>query len=348
MRDTHSVMNDFAWGNKDTEFFYALTPERILDAVEASTGLRCTGRTMALNSMENRVYEIEIEMDERPVNPADAFIIAKFYRPGRWSLEQIQAEHTFLANLVEVEIPAVAATPFVDGKTIHKLDDAGIYYTVFPKIRGRSPYELTDQDLQIVGRLLARMHNAGAAGNADCRIKLEPNTYGLGSLTYLLEAKAIPMELESAYKTMVESICQISEPWFAQASYQRIHGDCHLGNLLHGGQGFFWVDFDDMVRGPCVQDLWLLIPGRDEYAKAQWRTLLAAYETMRPFNHAEMKLVEPLRALRFVHFSAWIHKRFKDPAFQRAFSHFGTMQYWQEQLQDLREQLALIQESQMY
>jgi Ser/Thr protein kinase RdoA (MazF antagonist) len=342
-------MSDFAWGKKDTEFFYALTPERILDAVEASTGLRCTGRTMALNSMENRVYEIEIELDEKPKNPADAFVIAKFYRPGRWSLEQIQAEHTFLSDLVEVEIPACAATPFTDGKTIHKLEDAGIYYTVFPKIRGRSPYELTNTDLQIVGRLLGRMHNCGAAGKADSRVKLDPQTYGIQNLKYLIDSKSIPMEIESAYKTMVESIVQITEPWFNQVTYQRIHGDCHLGNLLQGAQNeFFWVDFDDMVRGPCVQDLWLLIPGRDEYSQAQWRVLLEAYETMRPFNHFEKKLVEPLRALRFVHFSAWISKRFKDPAFQRAFSHYGTMQYWQEQLQDLREQLALIQESQMY
>jgi len=341
-------MSKFAWGENKTEFFYALTPDRILDAIEESTGYRCTGRSLALNSMENRVYEIEIVLDQPAATPSDRFIIAKFYRPGRWDREQIQAEHDFLNDLIENEIPAVAPLKFKDGQTIHQLDESNIFYTVFPKIGGRSPYELTDTDLQIVGRLLARMHNVGAAGKAPSRVKLSPETYGLGSLNFLLKNKFIPPEMEPGYKALVESICQISSPWFAQASYQRIHGDCHLGNLLQGSNGFFWVDFDDMVQGPCVQDLWLLIPGRDEYSQAQWRVLLEAYETMRPFNHAELKLVEPLRALRFVHFSAWIAKRYEDPAFQRSFPDFGSQQYWQIQTQDLREQLGIIQESQMY
>ena len=131
-------------------------------------------------------------------------------------------------------------------------------------------------------------------------------------------------------------------PWFAQAESQRIHGDCHLGNLLSGRDGLFFVDFDDMVRGPCVQDVWLLIPGRDDYAKRQLEIMLDAYETMRPFNRTHLRLIEPLRALRFVHFSAWIGRRWQDPAFPRAFPHFGTDRYWQEQLADLRDQLTVI------
>jgi Ser/Thr protein kinase RdoA (MazF antagonist) len=335
-------MSTSVWGDKETQFFYQLTPERILDAVESSTGLRCTGRAMALNSMENRVYEIEIELDEKPGNPSDRFLIAKFYRPGRWSEVQILEEHAYLDDLVENEIPAVAPRRFLDGRTLHKLPDVDIWYAVFPKIGGRSPDELDDEQLARVGRLLARLHNVGASKPSKHRIQLTPTTYGIANLKYLLDSDAVPLEIRGDYKTTVESICELSEPLFTKAECQRIHGDCHLGNLLSGREGLFWVDFDDMVRGPKVQDIWLLLPGRDEYAQRQLRILLAAYEEMGTFNRETLKLIEPLRALRFVHFSAWIARRWQDPAFPRAFPHFGSTRYWQEQLVDLREQKAYI------
>jgi Ser/Thr protein kinase RdoA (MazF antagonist) len=333
-----------AWGDKDTQYFHALTPDRVLDAVEKSTGLRCTGRAMALNSMENRVYELEIELDEAPRTPSERFVIAKFYRPGRWSEQQILEEHEFLHDLIDTEIPAVPPRRYLDGRTLHKLKDAGIYYAVFPKIGGRSPDELDDDQLARAGRLLARLHSVGAARQAPHRIALDPQTYGLDNLKFLTDLKLLPDSLAASYQQTVEALVALVSPWFAEIPAQRIHGDCHLGNLLMGRDGLFFVDFDDMVRGPAVQDIWLLIPGRDAYAQSKLRVLLAAYETMRPFDRRQLRLIEPLRALRFVHFSAWIGRRWQDPAFPKAFPQYGTEGYWREQLADLREQLALAQD----
>lgn len=335
-------MSASAWGEKDTQFFYNLTPDRILDAVEQSTGLRCTGRSFALNSMENRVYELEIELDEKPSVPSDRFVIAKFYRPGRWSREQILEEHDFLLELAEAEIPVIAPLRFTDGETLHSMPDVSIWYAVFPKCGGRSPDELQGDDLAQVGRLLARIHRVGQSKPAPNRIALTPDTYGLSSLKFLTDAKLLPADIAARYRSTVESICQISAPLFARAKMHRIHGDCHMGNLLHGRGGFFFVDFDDMVTGPAVQDFWLLIAGRDDDATLRLNTLLDAYESFCDFDRSTLQLIEPLRALRFVHFSAWIGKRWQDPAFPRAFPDYGSSRYWHEQLRDLEEQLALI------
>ncbi len=341
-------MQKSAWGDQATQFFHELTPERILDAVERSTGLRCTGRALALNSMENRVYEIEIDLgdDEGPrasrsARP-DRYVIAKFYRPGRWSEAQILEEHQFLHDLAEVEIPVVTPRPFLDGKTLHKLADAPIWYAIFPKIGGRSPDELGPEQLAQVGRLLARLHNVGATREAPHRVALDPVTYGVENLRYLLDLRLVPANHADAYKKVVEALIDRMTPLFAGIPTQRVHGDCHLGNLLTGRDGMFFVDFDDMVRGPVVQDIWLLIPGRDEEAQEQIRGMLEAYETWRPFDRRQLALIEPLRALRFVHFNAWIGRRWQDPAFPRAFPHYGTDRYWGEQIEDLREQLELI------
>jgi len=332
------------WGDADTRFFYELTPERILGAVEASTGRRCTGRTLALNSMENRVYDLEIELgdDQAPRNAPERFLIAKFYRPGRWSQAQILEEHAFLADLQRNEIPVVAPLPFCDGQTLHKLKDADLWYAVFPKIAGRSPDELNDAQLAQAGRLLARIHNVGASKPAEHRLVLSPDTYGRANLRHLIAAKILPNSLAQAYSSVVERICTLSEPWFKATPQHRLHGDCHLGNLL-GREQLFFVDFDDMVTGPAVQDVWLLIPGRDAYAQRQLQVMLEAYETMRPFDRNSLRLIEPLRALRFIHFSAWIGRRWQDPAFPRAFPHFGMPRYWDEQLHDLKEQLFIIE-----
>lgn len=331
-----------AWGDRDTEFFYELTPDRVLSAVERSTGFRCTGRALALNSMENRVYELEIELDEKPKSPSDRFVIAKFYRPGRWSPEQIGEEHRFLFDLADNEIPAVAPRRFLDGESLHRMQDQNLWYAVFPKIGGRSPDELNDEELARTGRLLARMHTVGAAQPAPHRITLDPTVYGIDNLRYLLDLNLIPEDHRGAFKTVVETICRDVEPWFREAPSQRIHGDCHLGNLLVGRDGLFFVDFDDMVQGPVAQDLWLLIPGRDEWAQEKLKIMLEAYDTMRPFDRRQLRLIEPLRALRFVHFAAWIGRRWKDPAFPRSFPQFGTDRYWAELVRDLKDQLALI------
>ena len=227
-------------------------------------------------------------------------------------------------------------------RTKYALKEFNIYYAVFPKCGGRSPDEIEGEDLERVGRLLARIHKVGQANPATHRIAINTETYGINSLKFLLDAKLLPTEIESNYRSTVESICKIAEPFFRTTQIQRIHGDCHMGNLLFGREGYFFVDFDDMVMGPAVQDFWLLIAGRDESAMRRLNTLLDAYESFCSFDRASLKLIEPLRALRFVHFSAWIGKRWKDPSFPKAFPDYGTTRYWQEQLNDLQQQLSLI------
>ena len=334
-----------ALGSPETKFFFELTPDKILDAVEGF-GVQCTGRCMPLNSMENRVYEVEIELPEgeEPKRPSDRFRIIKFYRPGRWTKEQILEEHQFLLDLVEYDIPVVAPLASADGSTLSQLPQLEIYFAVFRKQGGRNPEELTDEQLLQAGRLLARMHNVSVTREAPTRILVSPETVALPALEFLLTSDSMPEEVQASYENLVHKICDIASPWFKDAAVHRIHGDCHLGNLLWGSEGPFWVDFDDMARGPAVQDLWLMIPGRDEYGQQKLQLLLEGYEQMRNFDRNTLRLIEPLRAMRMIYFSAWIAKRWEDPAFKRAFVEFGTPKYWREQVNQLNEQLEFIQD----
>ena len=330
---------------QETKYFFELTPEKILTAVETS-GLRCTGRCLTLNSMENRVYEVEIEIDDESSvkSPSDHFRVIKFYRPGRWSEDQIREEHDFLLDLKNQDIPVVAPLILSDGRTIHQIPEIGIMYAVFPKMGGRIPDELDDEQLIRMGRLLARVHNAGASKPSEHRVTLSPDTYGRNNLEFLLSSGHIIESQRQRFTNVVQSICTISDSLFQNVSLQRIHGDCHLGNILWGREGPFLVDFDDMVKGPCVQDVWLMIPGRDVEAKYKLNSLLEGYEMMRHFDRSSLKLIEPLRALRMIHFSTWISKRWEDPAFKRAFTEFGSERYWQVQIADLEDQLMTIRE----
>lgn len=332
------------WG-QSTRNFFNLTPDHILAAVEA-TGHLCTGRCLALNSMENRVYEVEIEPADpnARLSPWQKFLIIKFYRPGRWTIEQIQDEHDFLFDLRDADIPVVAPLKNEKGDSVFRDKNLDLLYALFPKIGGRSPDELEELQCERVGRLLARMHNVGAIRTSKQRIHLSPATYGISNLRWLCDSGLISNECIDRYKVAVEKICSISEGWFAKCKPIRIHGDCHLGNLIWGQEGPFWVDFDDMVMGPEVQDLWLMLPGRDSSAQQLLKKLVTSYELMRPFDRSSLRLIEVLRALRFVHFSAWIGKRWSDPSFPKAFPQFATPRWWAEQTRDLEEQLRLIQE----
>lgn len=331
---------------ESTKFFYDITPERVLAAVE-HFDVRCTGRCLSLQSMENRVYDVEIETSSEPSSepsrPSDRFRVIKFYRPGRWSEAQILEEHEFLRDLVQNEVPVVAPLVDKNGKSLLCDGESGIWYALFPKQGGRSPQELSDQDLPKVGRLLARLHTVGASKPAQHRIKLTPRTYGLDNLAFLLNSGALPPDYRAHYQQVVESICSIITPWFDGIPYSRVHGDAHLGNLLLGNEGLFWVDFDDMLMAPCVQDLWLLVLDRDEEAKRRMELLLSGYEELRHFDRSTLSLIEGLRALRMIHYTAWVARRFEDPAFKRTFPHFGTPSYWREQLGDMHEQLEVIQ-----
>jgi Ser/Thr protein kinase RdoA (MazF antagonist) len=322
------------------EQFFALTPDRVLDAVEFG-GRRATGYALALNSLENRVYEVELEDGAR--------LVAKFYRPGRWSKEAILDEHRFLAELVAAEVPVVPPLAREDGETLAALpvDGGVIWFACFDKVRGRAPEELADEQLRQLGRLVARLHNVGATRPAPARPRLDPDSYGAASLRLLLGddpmSGFVPPELRARFAAAGQAIVDAcARAWGAHEPI-RLHGDCHLGNLLWGSQGPFFLDFDDFLHGPPVQDLWLLAPGRDEDAERQRALLVEGYDTMRRFDRASLRLVEPLRALRILRYAAWIAQRWRDPAFPRAFPDWDDHGTWQRELGELEQQRARVE-----
>ncbi len=335
-------MGKYVWGDQETKFFFELTPELILDTV-SKHGFSVSGRCLVMNSMENRVYEVEVDGSDRErLNLENDFVIIKFYRPGRWNENQIRDEHDFLWELYDQEIPVIPPLK-INQETLFKCLKTNLFYTLFPKKGGRAPDEMTTEQLEIMGRTLARLHNIGESKSARARIEISPHSFGIQNLNYLLDKKVIDAHLESDYERLVKEICEKSSDLFKNIKKFRVHGDCHLGNIIsRGDEKLFLIDFDDMLIGPAVQDIWLVTPGRDEYDLQCRNILLEAYETMRPFNYGELKLVESLRSLRFIHFSAWIAKRWEDPAFQSAFPHFSERQYWEVQVNDLRTQLILI------
>lgn len=330
------------WGDNATQFFSLLGPDKVLEVAECF-GVKCTGRSLALNSMENRVYQIEIYTDEElHVSDPARYRVIKFYRPGRWSYEQIMDEHLFLSDLAAEEYPVAAPIPLYDGETIYRDPETGLMASLFPKIGGRNVDELKDHQLAIVGRLLARLHVIGNKRESVHRLHLDCQTYGDQNLDAIISANVLPQEIEGQYVDLVEDLLDLIEPLMENVTVQRVHGDCHLGNLLDGAQGLFWVDFDDMVVGPPVQDIWLVESGRDDYSKRRQEHLLNAYETFRSFENQTLKLIEPLRTLRIIHFTAWIGKRYQDKAFQKAFPDYGTNEYWLDEIKSLREQCELI------
>lgn len=314
--------------------FFSLTPDRVLDAVEAG-GVRVTGLCYPLNSLENRVYELERSDRTR--------VVAKFYRPGRWSPETILEEHRFLQQLHEAEIPVCPPLPFPNGHTLRTIPGIGIHYSLFPKVGGRAPEEFTQDQLRRLGALLARIHTVGAARQAPHRKSLTPTTYGREALQQLESSGFIPQELRGPLREVTQTLCDVLDPMFEQFPTHRLHGDCHPGNLLWGSQGPFFLDFDDLVIGPAVQDIWMVVPSRDTEGLAQREVLIEGYETLRTFDRRSLRLVEGLRALRYLHYAAWISRRWDDPSFPAAFPHFVTTRYFRELNQDLEEQLQLVQ-----
>ena len=330
-----------------THSFFTLTPDKILDSVE-SLGVKSTGRCLQLNSMENRVYEVELDLtseeEAKITSQYDRSRVIKFYRPGRWSRDQIQAEHDFLWELKEGDIPVVAPLRNELGESLFHIAEDDLWFTVFPKVGGRINYESSDDQLGMLGRALARLHSIGATKTAPSRIVLNHESYGHQNVTFLTQNQFLPLDLASRYQKAAEGICEIAAKLFEQVDFQRIHGDCHLGNVLWGSEGPFWVDFDDMVMGPPVQDIWLMVASQDDEGKRQREVFLKAYEEMGHFDRHSLKLIEPLRALRYMHYSAWIARRWEDPYFKKSFPQFNSWSYWMEQTSDLELQLNLIKQ----
>lgn len=318
-------MDKGIWGEK-SKYFYELGPDSIFKAVE-NHKFRPTGRILSLNSMENRVYEIECE---------ETTLVAKFYRPGRWSREQIQEEHDFLIELNNQELPVCPPLLFKD-KSLFNLDSLDIYYTLFPKMGGRLKDELQDEEIIKLGHTLARLHQVGKSKKSHHRLSLTPELYIKHNLNYLIQEKKLPSYLITQYQKVCIELFDFSLPYFKGIEMQRIHGDCHFGNILWRDEKLLLVDFDDMVVGPAIQDLWPMIPADDPESKLKRSLLWESYQEINPLNLREIKLLPFLRAMRVINFAAWIAKRFEDPAFQNNFSFFGTESYWKEQIQILEE-----------
>lgn len=315
--------------------FANLTPDLILDAI-ASVDLLGDGRLLALNSYENRVYQVGIE--EHPP------VIAKFYRPGRWSEAQILEEHAFSLSLAEAEIPVVAPL-LINHKTLHEFQ--GYQFAVFPRRGGRIPELDQEGRLEWIGRFLGRIHALGAQQPYQHRPAIDIASFGEQPVHWLLEHDFIPPDLIPAYSSVAEQALQGVRQCYeraGQVAQLRLHGDCHLSNLLWTDDGPHFVDFDDSRTGPAVQDLWMLLSGSQQEMNLQLAELLEGYECFYDFNPAELHLVEALRTLRLLHYSAWLAKRWDDPAFPKTFTWFNTQQYWQDRILELREQVALMQE----
>ena len=316
--------------------FGPLTPDFVLSAVEAS-GLVCDGRLLTLNSYENRVYQVGIE-DAQP-------LIAKFYRPGRWSDEAILEEHAFLAELADAEIPAVPALE-VGGSTLHHYE--GFRVALFPRRGGRAP-ELDDPAvLGWLGRFLGRIHAIGANKPFAHRPDLTIRSFGEEPRDELLASPFLPPELRETWRSVVDQALDGVRRCFERAGEKpmiRLHGDVHGGNVLWTDAGPHFVDFDDARNGPAVQDLWMLLSGDAPAMARQLDHVLEGYEQFADFDPASLHLVEALRTLRLIHYAGWIARRWDDPAFPAAFSWFDTPRYWQDMILSLREQVALMDES---
>ena len=324
--------------------FSGLTPDLILNAVD-SIGFATSGQLLALNSYENRVFQVGIE---DPGGARAAPVVAKFYRPQRWTDEQILEEHAFAADLVAHEVPAVPPLS-IAGHTLHQAQ--GFRFTVFERRGGRAP-ELSDRTVRTrIGRFLGRLHAVGAAVPYHHRPALDVASFGVEPSTWLIEAGWVPADLLEVYRGVAHDAIEAARRCFERAGQirgLRVHGDCHEGNLLwtdHGAQpGPHFVDFDDSRTGPAVQDLWMLLSGSREEMQQQLSDLLAGYEDFAEFNPRELELIEALRTLRLIHYSAWIARRWDDPAFPAAFPWFDSPRYWEARILELREQIAAMQE----
>ena len=315
--------------------YSTLTPDVVIAAVEA-LGHAADGRVLALNSYENRVYQVGCE-DGPPV-------VAKFYRPGRWGTPAILEEHEFARELAAAEIPAVAPEAR-DGRTL--FEAGGFRYAVYPRQGGHWPELSTRDDREWMGRLLGRIHAIGRVRPFRHRPRLDWRAMGRDTADFLLGEGWIPPHVEAAYASLVDDLLAVVAQRFAEATpYRmlRLHGDCHPGNVLWTDAGPHFVDLDDCQMGPAVQDLWMLLSGRPEERSSQLHDLLQGYGDFADFGYHELALIEPLRTLRMMHYAGWLARRWDDPAFPRAFPWFEEPKYWEQHVLDLREQLAAMEE----
>jgi Ser/Thr protein kinase RdoA (MazF antagonist) len=315
--------------------YSALTPDVVVSAVEA-LGHACDGRILALNSYENRVYQVGRE-DSTPV-------VVKFYRPERWSDDAILEEHEFALELAAAEIPVIAPDVY-DGESLFWHE--GFRYAVYKRAGGRWPELGTKDDRQWMGRFLARIHAIGRRRTFQYRPRLDWRVLGQDTADFLLNEGWIPEHIEAAYESLAQDVLNLVEQRFDEAQplrMLRLHGDCHPGNVLWTDAGPHFVDLDDCMTGPAVQDLWMLLSGRPEEMRVQLDDIVEGYQEFGDFEQHEVALIEPLRTLRIMHYAGWLARRWEDPAFPRAFPWFQEPKYWEQHVLNLREQLAAMEE----
>ena len=312
-----------------------LTPDTLLGAVE-SLGYITSGQLLALNSYENRVYQVGLE-DAAP-------LIAKFYRPHRWSDAAIMEEHAFALELAAHEIPVVA--PLKSGQTtLHSFE--GYRFAIYPRQGGHWPELGSREERLWMGRFIGRIHAVGAARPFEHRPALDIDSFGHRPSRFLIEGGFLPEHIETAYRTLVADLLDRIGEYFERTSgisRIRLHGDCHPGNILWTDDGPHFVDLDDCRSGPAIQDLWMLLSGDRSEMQLQLGEILEGYEQFRELDYREVQLIEALRTLRMIHYAGWLARRWDDPAFPRAFPWFNTPRYWEEHILALREQAALLQE----
>lgn len=309
---------------KETHFF-SLNPEAVMLATEAA-GFAPTGEFSQLNSFENRVFDIVLESRER--------VIAKFYRPGRWTEAAILEEHQFLAELKEDQLAAISPLAVKGGSTL--IDVNGIWVAFFPKVRGRLPQEFLGQDLRQIGRMMAQLHNIGSKHWAKHRPTMDTNYYGGWETLDFLQDWITP-EVRGRYNEAASEILESLDECLIPREFIRIHGDCHKGNLLHDGQGFSLIDFDDFCNGPVIQDFWMLLTGDAETLEEEKTLILEGYEELRRFPYHQWSWIPMLRGLRIIAYAGWIAKRWEDPSFLRIFPEFNTYKYWVEETEAIEK-----------
>jgi Ser/Thr protein kinase RdoA (MazF antagonist) len=326
----------------DAAPFANLSPDLIVDAVEAA-GFPSDGRVLALGSYENRVYQVGVENAEP--------VVVKFYRPGRWSDAAIAEEHAFARELSAAEIPVIAPIELPASEALGAGPVpvfGGFRIALYPRRGGQWPELATPDDRQWIGRFLGRIHLLGAARAFEHRARLSPEAMGRASVAYLLEADVVADYIRHRYEQVTGELLDLVEARFEAVGglrYLRIHGDCHRNNVLWTAAGPHFVDLDDCLMGPAIQDLWMLLAGQPAEMQAQLADILEGYTQFANFNAVEARLIEPLRALRMIHYAAWLARRWHDPAFPMAFPWFGEARYWERHVAELEEQLMVVEAS---
>ncbi len=320
---------------KEPVGFENITPDILIDAVEKATGFPMTGLTAPLPSYINRVYEFQTKDGSR--------LIGKFYRPGRWSKEALAEEHLFIEDCASDEIPVISPLKLLHGSTLGTVES--IHFAVFTKKLGREFEVAEEEDWRRLGRIIARIHIAGSRNKADTRVRLHPEVSTAQDISQLLEGGFISSKHVDAFKEVGQCLIDVSANLFHDVEFIRIHGDCHRGNLLYRpGEGIMVIDFDDMMMGPPVQDLWLLLPDHADKCEKEIELILEGYEMFRAFDRKTLKLIEPLRAMRIIYFLAWCSRQANDFKFKNNFPDWGSDGFWQREINDLNRQMQRIKE----